>query len=780
MRQDLGLLLSLMSSRDDAGHWALGTGELWPPPADWSSGSVSGDFSGLQPNNTLAWGAERTMTGGDKGGKRWPCLAPRRDAGERQGRWTEAIAQANPDSAGSAAALFCQPIVTARLGPATGNAPSLNPPITDPPPTVADTRRDTCTMAYQPPHHYHDERDVSPVQPDSAMIPPPPPPHRTPVAMDNPYAQPQGPGSNNYSDYSTPEITPGADNLGAHAAGGGINGLATDLANSHERESGVQAMRDMGTNNYSSPMGVPPHNTPFADAYAYDAPTPPRPIHSPYNVSNQTLGSGPFGAAGAYSSASSMHSSQHSAPLTSPTAVPYSDNPYTRYSSSHLDLAPQMAAINPNEVADDDDWGMTHAPGQGKRQSRGLFTRESAAGAGAGAAVAAGAAAGVAVAGSSDGSGSYNSVPTTENVVPAAERGEKSEWLEQQNHGRKKLMWMVVAVIAIVVVGAILGGVLGTALNKHGGGSAGSGKSSSEAASDVAEDNKHDLSINSDEIKKLMNNQNLHKVFPGMDYTPLNSQYPDCMHIPPSQNNITRDMAVMSQLTNAVRLYGTDCNQTDMILHSIDRLELTDMKVWLGVWLGNNDTTNDRQVSNMWEIIDKHVVPKWKDGKDHQFKGVIVGNEVLFRKDLTKTELLKYITTIRDNITSLGKKHNVDDTKLPIALSDLGDNWTSDMATKVDIVMSNVHPFFAGVEVDKAAGWTWDFWTGHDVALTASNASIKQVIAEVGWPTGGGNDCGESDCTSDTQGSVAGVTELNQFMEDWICPSMKNATEYFW
>ena len=34
-------------------------------------------------------------------------------------------------------------------------------------------------------------------------------------------------------------------------------------------------------------------------------------------------------------------------------------------------------------------------------------------------------------------------------------------------------------------------------------------------------------------------------------------------------------------------------------------------------------------------------------------------------------------------------------------------------------------------------------------------------------------------CTADT-GSVAGITELNKFMEDWICPSMKNKTEYFW
>ena len=626
-------------------------------------------------------------------------------------------------------------------------------------------------MAYQPTHHnYYDERDVSPILPDNAMIPPPPPPHREPVQSQQSYRDP-----NNYSDYSTPETTPGADGLGAHAAGGGINGIAAGVASAHERESGVEAVR--GMNSYSAPMGVPPQNTPFADAYAYDSPTPPRPIHSPYNASNQSLGSGPFGATGAgmYSSASSMHSSQHSAPQSSPTAVPYSDNPYTRYSSSHLDLAPQMGAINPHEVADDDDWGMN--PVQAKRRS--LFTRDGSPGTAAGAGVLAGAAAGAAAAnGSRDGSGNYNAVPINENNPPAP-TWEKSQLLEEERRGRKKTMWIVIVVIAIVVLGAVLGGVLGTVLNKSGGDGKSDG-SNGNTANAVAEDNKNDLDLNSDEIKKLMNNDNLHKVFPGMDYTPLNAQFPDCLDAPPSQNNITRDMAVMSQLTNAVRLYGTDCNQTEMVLHSIDKLQLTDMKVWLGVWLGDNHTTNVRQVDNMWNIIDEHVVPKWKAGKDHIFKGVIVGNEVLFREDLTKSELIGNITEIRANISKLAAKYNVDDAKLPIALSDLGDNWTSDMATQVDVVMSNVHPFFAGVEVDKAAGWTWDFWSTHDVALTANNASIKQVIAEVGWPTGGGNDCGASDCTSDTQGSIAGVSELNQFMEDWICPSMKNGTEYFW
>ena len=116
-----------------------------------------------------------------------------------------------------------------------------------------------------------------------------------------------------------------------------------------------------------------------------------------------------------------------------------------------------------------------------------------------------------------------------------------------------------------------------------------------------------DLSKNSAEIKKLLNNPDLHKVFPGMDYTPLNVQYPYCIHDPPSQNNITRDVAVLSQLTNKIRLYGTDCNQTQMLIHAIEQLDLkNDIKIWLGVWQDDNSTTNARQLDQMWDILDEY------------------------------------------------------------------------------------------------------------------------------------------------------------------------------
>ncbi|KAF3939694.1 hypothetical protein ABW19_dt0206353 [Dactylella cylindrospora] len=85
--------------------------------------------------------------------------------------------------------------------------------------------------------------------------------------------------------------------------------------------------------------------------------------------------------------------------------------------------------------------------------------------------------------------------------------------------------------------------------------------------------------------------------------------------------------------------------------------------------------------------------------------------------------------------------------------------------------MANVHPFFAGVTVEDAPGWTWEFTENNDVAIarqTTRNPNV--IVSEVGWPSGGGT----------LLGSVAGIDEMNQFLQSYVCEANKNGTEYFW
>lgn len=110
--------------------------------------------------------------------------------------------------------------------------------------------------------------------------------------------------------------------------------------------------------------------------------------------------------------------------------------------------------------------------------------------------------------------------------------------MQKQTHSKKKTRWIVALILVLVLLAAAGGATAGVLLSrkKSGASSAASGGNSGSITSgggggltgsqDVAKNG--DLNKDSPEIKALMSNTRLHRVFHGMDYTPLNSQFPDC------------------------------------------------------------------------------------------------------------------------------------------------------------------------------------------------------------------------------------------------------------
>lgn len=525
----------------------------------------------------------------------------------------------------------------------------------------------------------------------------------------------------------------------------------TGITSSHDvhHQGSVQALRDID-NLYSAP------------------PPPPPPPHM-----SDTTSSAPQNP---FTSQQSLPLSPYTTPPRSPGFPPRSSPPRnTGYASQPISAAASSAGLSagyhqhhmsrgsyyddgyngfdPGSIADDGDDDFDHVP-----QKRSGTAGVAAVGAGAGMLGALG----------SRGAGGGNYDP-----VGAAE---KSEWLRKQSTRQKRLRWLIGGLVLFLVVGGIVGGVVGGILANRGGGVGGSHSSPTSSGSTSG----GDLTINSPKIKALLNNKDLHRVFPAVDYTPYYAQYPAC-EIPgggPDQNNVTIDIALLSQLAPAVRLYGTDCNQTELVLEAISRLEMQDtMKVWLGVYLDGNSTTNDRQVAKMWNLLDNYP--------HDSFAGIIVGNEVLYSKYMSASALGDQLSEIRTNATAKG-------INLPVSTADLGDNWDASLAATSDIVMANVHPFFAGTDAEDSAGWAYTFWQGKDVPLKTSATDTvgnitypTHIIAEIGWPTQGGNDCGVATdanfgCTSDTDGAVASLDNLNTFMGDWVCGAMDNGTTFFW
>ncbi|KAK1963143.1 endo-beta-1,3-glucanase [Colletotrichum sublineola] len=615
-----------------------------------------------------------------------------------------------------------------------------------PPPAAVGAVGGAAAAGYSP------HQDVSPID-HSPQVPP----HRE-WAPERYPPQQQQQQSNLH-----PNITPGADNF-SNTASGGMAGIAYTVAERNARESGVDAMRNVGQAAAPPPLherghfqqpNVPPQTYSQPRGDAYEMTTAPRPYQ------------GTLADRDSHSSLTALGGAAASPSRLSRASSPYGYSDYYNENQYYQRHPEHLGVVDPNSIADDGDDGLDYGKSRSGRNSMLSLSNSDRTGrskAGAGGAAAGGAAAGLMA--NRNGSGYYDPKDSSSGyqnggAIDAAGQ-EKSQWIRSENKGRRKWKICIIIGVILIIAAAVIGGTVGGLVSRN------SRDGSSSRQGQSADDDKKsngDLDINSAEIKELMNNKELHKVFPGMDYTPLNTQYPDCIHDPPSQNNVTRDLAVLSQLTNTIRLYGTDCNQTQMLIHSIQKLKMEDtIKIWLGVWQDGNTTTNARQLEQMWDILDVYG--------DKYFDGLIVANEILFRKEMTEAALGTLLNEVRTNLTNKGLS-------LPVATSDLGNDWTASLASKSDYIMANIHPFFSGANANVSAAWTTEFWQNNLGSFSKADKS-KNVIAEIGWPTKGGMNCGDGTAVDCPNASVAGVDELNRLLEDWVCPALNNGTNYFW
>ncbi|KAK3336327.1 glycoside hydrolase family 17 protein [Cercophora scortea] len=618
-----------------------------------------------------------------------------------------------------------------------------------------------------------------PQEPEPPIYAPQPPPHRGARgqygAHEYPPQQFAAPKSN---------TTPGADNF-SEAAVGGMAGIAMTVAEQNARDSGLEAVQNP---NYPQQI-YQQQGLRQTQGQGYNE-------HGVRGVGGADLSQPrmPYGhvLGGDTDSHASLQGLNNVAPgpgyatpgYRTPSRSPhrftndiYTDDPYQNFARPQ---DPRLGIVNPHEIEDDGDDGLSYARrnprtsmlslGGSSHRSRDPSTAP-------GTAAGTAAAGGGVIAGlvGKNGSGSLNGyyAPVYNGAVDGPDGTgsaghssfgvEKAGWQSAPAPKRNPKRWRIMVIAGfclLIAAGIVLGILFGVVFNKNKTGGSATGAS---AASDTQQNG--DLDLNSAQIQALMNNANLHKVFPGVDYTPVNTQYPDCLSNPPSQNNVTRDIAVLSQLTNTVRLYGTDCNQTQMVIHALKQLKMEDtIKIWLGVWQDNNVTTNARQLAQMWDILDMYG--------EKPFKGLIVANEILFREQMTITELGTLLSSVRTNLTAKGMS-------LPVATSDLGDKWTAELAQQSDYIMANIHPFFGGINAKDAASWTWSFWDNHNSGFFKADKS-KNIISETGWPTQGGMDCGVASVTECPDASVAGIQQVNQFMADWVCSALTNGTNYFW
>ncbi|GAA6028679.1 hypothetical protein JCM8097_007343 [Rhodosporidiobolus ruineniae] len=261
----------------------------------------------------------------------------------------------------------------------------------------------------------------------------------------------------------------------------------------------------------------------------------------------------------------------------------------------------------------------------------------------------------------------------------------------------------------------------------------------------------------------------LKPIFWGLAYTPKNvlEEYGCGATI----QNITEDVQLVSQLTTRLRTYSTSCNQTQMLLQAIQDTK-ANMTIWIGAYMGTNDTVNAQQQQDILDALKAY-------GADH-VSGVTIGNEYILnapnRDETTATAVTTIKTQITDFKTNLAALNLGKD--IPVGTADAGSIYTtsSGLATGIDFYFANVHPWFGGVNINDAAGWTWEYFEENDVATSDAAANKPDTyIAETGWPT--------DSLTAENltyEGAVAGVSELQTFLDTYPCQANKNESKYFY
>ena len=188
----------------------------------------------------------------------------------------------------------------------------------------------------------------------------------------------------------------------------------------------------------------------------------------------------------------------------------------------------------------------------------------------------------------------------------------------------------------------------------------------------------------------------------------------------PTPQQIEQDLQRLQGKVQAVRTYSAGEN-----LETVpQRAGKYGLKVWHGAWLNDNDKENLEQIN----LLINHA-NKYPD----TIERVIVGNEVLLRKDLTPNQLRGYIRQVKQRV------------KQPVTYADVWEFWLRNpqLADEVDIITIHLLPYWEDepIGLDRREPDGTLRIEKHIVDIyrkvQARFPGKKIVIGETGWPSDG-------------------------------------------
>jgi len=178
-----------------------------------------------------------------------------------------------------------------------------------------------------------------------------------------------------------------------------------------------------------------------------------------------------------------------------------------------------------------------------------------------------------------------------------------------------------------------------------------------------------------------------------------------------SEKQIRRRMEIIRPYIKWIRSFS--CTEGNELIPKIAKEY--GIKTMVGAWLGKDNKVNQQEVKNLIELA-----------KEGYVDIAAVGNEVLYRKDLTEDELLRFIEKVKKEINHI-----------PVGYVDA--YYEFDIKPRIteacDVILANCYPYWEGCHCDYSLLYIKDMFA----KATRAAKGKKVIISETGWPSQGTN-----------------------------------------
>lgn len=178
-----------------------------------------------------------------------------------------------------------------------------------------------------------------------------------------------------------------------------------------------------------------------------------------------------------------------------------------------------------------------------------------------------------------------------------------------------------------------------------------------------------------------------------------------------SESQIRRKLELIKPYTKWIRTFScTDGNEQIPIL-----AKEYGLKTLVGAWLGDDPIINEDEINGLINLTNKGCVDI-----------AAVGNEVMYREDLSEDELIDYINRVKSAIPNT-----------PVGYVDAYYEFTDrpKITDVCDVILANCYPFWEGCSLEYSLVYMKQMYFQ---AMSAANGK-KVIITETGWPSQGAN-----------------------------------------